>query len=200
MNSVVLTLMALFFLAGCNTAGLLPSEPRDKGAFPVSAPQKKELPAERVYAAQGGLLVRGTEPVRGLPGFGRNAIPALAGVYLVQSREGRPPVTVKVWASREWLFFQPPQWVAESTSGGEALRVWRQELKSSEGVLRAYELKSAGPEGSRWTVLVLEPPVEQEEEASLGQFYRNLIRRFMYFADNARRVEDVSFPALVGAL
>ena len=191
MRPLVCALVALFALAGCTGEGVLPSG-SDAAELSQSAT------ARTVSAAQGGLLVRGTEPVRGLPGFGRNAIPALAGTYVIQSREGRPPVTVKVWASREWLFFKPPQWVAESTSGGEALRVWRQDLNPTAGGLRAYELKSAGPEDSRWTVLVLEPPVAPEEQNLMNLFYRNLISRFVYFLENARRAEDVSLPALVG--
>ena len=87
--------------------------------------------------APGGLLIRGTEEVRGLPGFGRNAIPALVGTYLVQSREGRPPVAVHVWASRERLYFKPAQWEAVPIPANTALasnvsRRWQQNLGDEE--------------------------------------------------------------------
>ncbi len=151
MRSLVCILIAVLTLAGCTGGGFL-SHPG--GAVAESppfisatartgmtgtldaAPLTMEQPRLRI-PAPGGLLIRGTEEVRGLPGFGRNAIPALAGTYLVQSREGRPPVAVHVWASRERLYFKPAQWEAVPIPANTALasnvsRRWQQNLGDEE--------------------------------------------------------------------
>lgn len=274
MRARIDVLIAVVLLAGlfhgCSPAGFLSSDRE-----PARSAQPPNL--RNVSLVQGGLLVRGTAPVRGLPGFGRNAIPALTGTYLVQSRDRSPPVVVQVWISQEWLYFKSGLWTAETPLGGVVLRQWRQEIKlqiqgmeqfksenmgesqrdesqrgksqSGEsqkqgiGVLRAFELKAIGPGGSRWTLLVLElsSPMERaavdttsvdvlsayvmkenitpadvvgaetagtdapgtnaadkETSALLGRFYQNLLSRLSYFLESARRVEDVSLPALVG--
>lgn len=151
MRSLVCILIAALTLAGCTGGGFL-SPPAGSIAespplisvtartgmtgTPAATPLTVGQPSSRT-PAPGGLLIRGTEAVRGLPGFGRNAIPALAGTYLVQSREGRPPVAVQVWASRERLYFKPAQWEAVPIPANTALasqvsRRWRQNLGYEE--------------------------------------------------------------------
>lgn len=202
-RSLVCTLIVLLTFTSCReTAYLGPGS--DFGDLALAlAPSGNAPTAGIVSPARGGLLIRGTEPVRGLPGFGRNAIPALAGIYQIQSREGRPPLALQVWASREWLYFKSSRWTSAGRSGqvsleGSVSRVWQQELGPTEGVLWAYELKANGPEGSRWTLIVHEAPLETEDQSLLARFYGALLRRFVYFIESARRPEDVSFPAVVG--
>lgn len=240
------------YLAACSPAGFISSGTEQGGTAQVRIFQGyidegqgwnyKEVSS----VVQGGLLVRGTAPVRGLPGFGRNAIPALKGTYLVQSRDRSPPVVVQVWLSQEWLYFKSGLWTAEAPLSAEVNRQWRlaevawaaeavvaaarvtaaernEDERLVTGVLRAFELKDPGPGGSRWTLLVLELPyhehtaggdtasadvvrtgtissdaADRENSVFLRRFYQNLLNRLSYFLGNARRVEDVSLPALVG--
>lgn len=151
MRSLVCILIATLTLAGCTGGGFLSPPAGSVAESPplISVTARTEMtgtlaatpltmgqPRSRT-PAPGGLLIRGTEAVRGLPGFGRNAIPALAGTYLVQSREGRPPVAVHVWASRERLYFKPAQWEAVPIPANTALasnvsRRWQQNLGDEE--------------------------------------------------------------------
>ncbi len=151
MRSLVCILIATLTLAGCTGGGFLSPPAGSVAESPplISVTARTEMtgtlaatpltvgqPRSRT-PAPGGLLIRGTEEVRGLPGFGRNAIPALAGTYLVQSREGRPPVAVHVWASRERLYFKPAQWEAVPIPANTALasnvsRRWQQNLGDEE--------------------------------------------------------------------
>jgi len=128
-----------------------------------------EQPRLRI-PAPGGLLIRGTEEVRGLPGFGRNAIPALAGTYLVQSREGRPPVEVQVWASRERLYFKPEQWEAVHIPANTALaslvsRRWRQNLGDKE-VRQGLQDKMVQERGGQETTVQVRVVQEREVQGS----------------------------------
>ena len=151
MRSLACILIAVLTLAGCTGGGFLSPPAGSVAESPplisvtartgmtgtlAATPLTVGLPSPRT-PAPGGLLIRGTEAVRGLPGFGRNAISALAGTYLVQSREGRPPVAVHVWASRERLYFKPAQWEAVPIPANTALasnvsRRWRQNLGDEE--------------------------------------------------------------------
>lgn len=151
MRSLVCILIAALTLAGCTGGGFLSPPAGSVAESPplisvtartgmtgtlAATPLTVGQPRSRT-PAPGGLLIRGTEAVRGLPGFGRNAIPALVGTYLVQSREGRPPVAVHVWASRERLYFKPAQWEAVPIPANTALasnvsRRWQQNLGDEE--------------------------------------------------------------------
>ena len=134
-----------------------------------AAPLTMEQPRLRIPAS-GGLLIRGTEAVWGLPGFGRNAIPALAGTYLVQSREGRPPVEVQVWASRERLYFKPEQWEAVHIPANTALaslvsRRWRQNLGDKE-VRQGLQDKMVQERGGQETTVQVRVVQEREVQGS----------------------------------
>jgi len=184
MRSLVCILIAVLTLAGCTGGGFL-SHPA--GAVAESppfisatartgmtgtldaAPLTMEQPRLRI-PAPGGLLIRGTEEVRGLPGFGRNAIPALAGTYLVQSREGRPPVEVQVWASRERLYFKPEQWEAVHIPANTALaslvsRRWRQNLGDKE-VRQGLQDKMVQERGGQETTVQVRVVQEREVQGS----------------------------------
>lgn len=184
MRSLVCILIAVLTLAGCTGGGFL-SHPG--GAVAESppfisatartgmtgtldaAPLTMEQPRLRI-PAPGGLLIRGTEEVRGLPGFGRNAIPALAGTYLVQSREGRPPVEVQVWASRERLYFKPEQWEAVPIPANTALeslvsRRWRQKLGDKE-VRQGLQDKMVQERGGQETTVQVRVVQEREVQGS----------------------------------
>lgn len=162
---------------------------------------------------RGAILVQGTKPVRGLPGFGRNAIPGLAGTYSIRSQEGSPSFFISVWASQERLYFKSPIWNKATALPKDVSRTWIQivsedsfipayapqpiEYNSNQARIRALELAFPGPQASQWTLLVLELADAAEAQSLYDQFYKKLTERFIYFLGTARRVEDVSLPAVI---
>ncbi len=184
MRSLVCILIATLTLAGCTGGGFLSPPAGSVAESPplISVTARTEMtgtlaatpltvgqPRSRT-PAPGGLLIRGTEAVRGLPGFGRNAIPALAGTYLVQSREGRPPVEVQVWASRERLYFKPEQWEAVHIPANTALaslvsRRWRQNLGDKE-VRQGLQDKMVQERGGQETTVQVRVVQEREVQGS----------------------------------
>lgn len=187
MRSLACILIAVLTLAGCTGGGFLsppagsvaespslasPALPAARAMMTGTldaAPLTMEQPRLRIPAS-GGLLIRGTEAVWGLPGFGRNAIPALAGTYLVQSREGRPPVEVQVWASRERLYFKPVQWEAVPIPANTALaslvsRWWRQNLGDKE-VRQGLQDKMVQERGGQETTVQVRVVQEREVQGS----------------------------------
>ncbi len=132
--------------------------------------------ASRVAA----LLIRGTEPVKGLPGFGDNAFAAIYGEYALG--EAVPPV--RVWATREPLYFHPDVWKERSLGGYAGL-----ERVGDDGNLFAATLP-----GLEWTVLV---SFSGDELGAAGsdRFFRGFLNRFSLFVAGAKLPTDVSFPA-----
>ncbi|WP_304224541.1 hypothetical protein [Gracilinema caldarium] len=168
---------------------------------------------ERGSSAEGAILVQGTKPVRGLPGFGRNAIPGLAGTYSIRSSDGNRSFAIPVWASQEQLYFKSPIWNKTTALPKDVSRAWIQiireesfipaytlqpiEYNSNQARIRALELAFPGPQASQWTLLVLELADTAEAQSLYDQFYKKLTERFIYFLGTARRVEDISLPAVV---
>lgn len=136
--------------------------------------------ASRVAA----LLVRGTEPVKGLPGFGDNAFAAIYGEY--DLGEAIPPV--RVWATREPLYFHPDVWKERRLGGYAGL-----ERVADDGNLFAVTLT-----GSEWTVLVAYSE-EGLGAAGSDRFFRGFLSRFSLFVAGAKLPTDVSFPATFDA-
>lgn len=197
MRSLVCILIAALTLAGCTGGGFLSPPAGSVAESPplisvtartgmtgtlAATPLTVGQPRSRT-PAPGGLLIRGTEAVRGLPGFGRNAIPALAGTYLVQSREGRPPVAVHVWASRERLYFKPAQWKAVPIPANTALasnvsRRWQQNLGDEEIRRwlqnRVVQEQGAQERGGQETTVQVRDVQERVAQGSVVQGSRRL--------------------------
>jgi len=192
----VLAISALVLLfAGCTVggeggtpgAGELPAAA--SGSIPGASP--KTLlpvlgPAPGLVPVQGqAVLVRGSESVRGIAGFGRNAIPALFGEYALAATGGEVQI-LAVWFTREALVLDDA-WAALSCSGLPAGFTLAQSSPSGDGSFVVV----ASTTDYR---LVIRLP------AGFGspcRFTAVLLERFMFFMRNAVREEDISFPAFL---
>jgi hypothetical protein len=164
------------------------------------APSPLAAQSARTAAEPAARLVRGAEPVLGLPGFGANAFPAIYGEYRLAAAPDAP--AVRVWASREALYFAPGAW--KSGRAGD-YRAYRRAAGPDErelpagGSFRLVALDRPLPTGGQggrpedWS-LVAAFPAETAADTEAG-FMAALTGRFAYFALSAKSPADVSLPA-----
>ncbi|MDR1863541.1 MAG: hypothetical protein LBQ67_06445 [Treponema sp.] len=165
------------------------------GPLRVPAPPQAAVRREAV-------LARGNGWVAGIPGFGSNAFPALAGEYRLgglepkAAEEGEKPgeAVFSVHASREALFFSD---------------LWRRRPGTGSGIvfqrfegnaLLAAAVLEAGPLQGSWTVIFQFPGGIAEaglEEAAFSRLIDAWCSRFLYFASLIKTPGDVSLPAVV---
>ncbi len=138
--------------------------------------------------AEWALLTRGVQPVKGVPGFGTNAIPALYGEYRLDSL-AEP---VAVWATREGLYFDPRIWKGRR-AGGLAVR---SRAAGTEDAFPAPRTLIAAESAADWTVVAAFPG-DTEGNAEVDRFMRAFAERFARFALSAKLPTDVSFPAVL---
>jgi len=131
------------------------------------------------------ILVEGSRIVKGLPGFGRNALSALYGEYSILGEKGTP-VRVPVWYTRENLVI-PSSWkktVCRSMTAGF-------------NVLSASE----EPDGSSlWILSTTEYHLMVQIPEDIGDscgFITKFSDRFSFFYRYASVPEDISFPAIL---
>lgn len=185
-------------------------------ALPVLfAPEILQAQTVRSTAAGPGqaILVRGSDPVKGVPGFGKNALPALYGEYAT-SMAGEDLV-LRVWATREALYLKAGFWAARKV-GSYTLREARapendDELPAGTAFLlslaeRPFPSGGLGALPDEWSIVFALPAgggsAEQSitnpaRTAALDSFRLHLLDRFSYFLSQARLPTDVSFPANV---
>jgi len=184
--AAALVMCCILGLAACNriVSGLPPTDAA-ASPLPAVAPPLAALPA----ALQAGraVLVQGTGRTSGVPGFGRNAFPALSGVYLYQ-RGGTPmagkPDTIAVWHTSVRLLVAPP-WSAASCPGLPVeYRAFTAPAASGGATL--WLLVSA-----RYSLIAAMPP----EVSEPWRFMAVFAERFSFFLRYSERPEDISFPA-----
>ncbi len=132
------------------------------------------------------VLVEGSTPVRGLPGFGRNALQALAGVYAIVPAEGAGAVRVAVWFTRE-ILVKPAEWTrppCRTAAAGFGLLAAPVEADGSS----LWSLS-----GIEYTLFVRFPAGFPEPCGFIAVF----ADRFSFFYRYSVRPEDVSFPAII---
>ncbi len=139
-------------------------------------------------ATEWALLVRGSLPVKGIPGFGANAIPALYGEYRVASLSE----PVAVWATREGLYLDPRIWKGRRAGGLAAY----ERASSEEDAFPVLRTLIAAESAADWTVVVAFPG-DAERNAEIDRFMRRFVDRFNRFALSAKLPSDVSFPAVL---
>jgi len=132
------------------------------------------------------VLVEGAVPVKGLPGFGRNALPALYGKYAFPQGNASPPLGIELWFTRE-ILVMPASWdkgnCRTPPSGFTMLAAPADEDGSALLSLT----------GAEYTLLVRIPAGMAEPCA----FIAVLADRFSFFYRYSVRPEDVSFPAIL---
>jgi hypothetical protein len=137
------------------------------------------------------LLVRGADPVRGLPFFAPNALPGLIGAYSMggpASQTKVPPAApeLSIWYTREPLVLGS-SWRRDETYGSGAFLLARPQdqvlVLKAPGYYLFFEL----------TDLSGAAPSDQGRRA----FIRAFVRKFSAFFQSAASDAELSFPAYV---
>lgn len=173
--------IGILLFAGCTVGegGWAPAIPGE--SIPIAV---QTLPAKVLQPGQ-AVLVRGSESVRGIAGFGRNAIPALYGEYALPDGSGAMQI-VSVWFTRGTLVLD---------EGWSPL--------SCPGLPAGIALSQSGPDGEGQFVVVASTAdyrLVLRLPAGFGspcRFISVLIDRFRFFMSNAIREEDLSLPAFL---
>ncbi|MFH2116179.1 MAG: hypothetical protein ABIJ86_16890 [Spirochaetota bacterium] len=167
----------ILLLAGCVVGG--------EGGAPVAANESIQNGSPKVPPQGQAVLIRGSESVRGIAGFGRNAIPALFGEYAFAVTGGETQV-LAVWFTREVLVLDEA-WSALTCPGLPTGFVLAQSRPSGDDspVLVAS--------AADYRIVIRLPP----GFGNPCRFTAVLIERFIFFIRNAVREEDISFPAFL---
>lgn len=176
----LLVVMALS-LASCGRLAPVaqPAAPASSAAAGAEQPLPQSLKPGRA------VLVAGSGLVNGVPGFGRNALPALHGVYAYQ-RGTTQPVSVSVFYTTVRLPLAPP-W-----KPGACLAM--------PAEYKGYTAASQRDGSTLWLLaaakfsLVIVMPAEVADPC---RFLAVFAERFSFFMRYAERPEDISFPAIL---
>jgi len=158
---------------------------RTTPAAPPAAPASTERPMPQALKPGRAVLVEGSGRVLGVPGFGRNAFPALSGVYAYQ-RDAGPPVSIAVFHTTVPLLVASP-WKAGACQAVPA-------------EYRSYTAPSADSGTTLWLLagagfsLLVAIPAEVADPC---RFLAVFAERFSFFRRYAERPEDISFPAIL---
>jgi|GEM_PF-6606001 len=198
-----LTLLALVLTFGCSAHGqsgspstteapAAPSSASSAAATSGEAPADSAADIESELRQNPGraLLVRGTYAFRGLPHFPPNAVPGLAGEYLLaappvgpdSAAAGTADLSLRVWYTREPLVF------GDRWKSGKLGPYTSYELRPDATSMLFLAIASDGHE------LFLELPRDLPE---LRSFAVALERKFDQFFVGASSDADLSFPAFV---
>jgi hypothetical protein len=146
-------------------------------------------PAAAISHPRRGILSRGNELVKGLPGFAENAFPALHGQYLLELPDRAGPAPgFSLWLCREPLYFADAAW--RLTLGGGYSRY---DQTDAAGLLIAVLPDGAEP----WTVLFRFPEetCRALTPADRTRLIEAWLARFLYTASLAEDPEALSLPA-----
>lgn len=186
-------MICLRMLAACLSCALSAAV-----GFAQAAPKGAAVSARAV-------LERGSEAVKGLPNFGRNALPGIYGEYRLERKSAaESPIgpRVLVWMTDEALFVSAADWSPARLAGRAAFVSTN--VRLSDGIRYRYELfdrpfsaAGQGAEPSRWSVIVALPEAAEEAAVEYGRFLPLFLDRLSFFLSNARRPTDASFPAVL---
>jgi len=146
------------------------------------------------------ILMKGSDPVKGVPGFGKNALPALYGEYATTT--AGETLFLRVWATREALYLKTGVWTARKM-GSYTFREAQapendDELPSGTAfqltlVERPFPAGGLGGLPDEWSIVFAYPA----KSAAVERFQQRFLDRFSYFLSQARLPTDASFPAIV---
>jgi hypothetical protein len=148
--------------------------------------------------AAGAVLVRGNMAVRGIPGFGINALNAIYGAYAITiaeqySGEGQ----FFVWVCGENFYLPGPDWSTRPDL--PALSVYQQNLQDS--LILALPVGEGGAEtGLVYRMVVFQfpaPVLDILGQEGVSRLVRAWVARFRYFFNLAESYNNLSLPALV---
>jgi hypothetical protein len=183
-------ILALFGAVCCVRTGRnLPAAGEQAGETEAGGESgaQSELPALSVAEAvrlpegSGGLsmvLTEGNYRVAGVPGFGENALAAIAGRYRVSPAAG---CEIAVWLTREVLYYEG--WQVRTTASTEEFPVME------NGPLIAARFNEA------WTAVFDFSGAGELSQNDIDRVIGIYRTRFMYFLTLASRDSDISLPA-----
>jgi hypothetical protein len=181
---------ALFASCGADDgrigAGTTAGEAAGDKAGTMAVTQDDAGPALLAMKPGRAVLVEGTAPVKGLPGFGRNALAALYGKYAFPQDSVSPPLEIELWFTRE-ILVMPAAW------GKAPCRTQPFGFTMLAATPEADGSALWSLAGSEYTLLMRMPP----GMASPCAFIAVLADRFSFFYRYSARPEDVSFPAIL---
>lgn len=187
------------------------------GALPAAVGQSSapSAPSSRPTPLR-AILTRGSVAVNGLPGFGRNALPGIAGEYVIAAAaavggdaapaasptaDDSPLFSVRIWASKEPLYVSSADWRPVRIAGRPAFEATGS--AGDTGVAgrlllfdRPFVADGQGAEPRSWSVIIA-APADEARAADFARFMPVLLDRFSYFISSARAPSDVSFPAVL---
>jgi hypothetical protein len=137
------------------------------------------------------VLVEGTMPREGIPGFGPNAIHGLYGKYAA----GGGSAFAEVWAVSEPLLFGNDRWTETKVGGVRALYTGAEKGRKVWAVPRELAVREKSDIPGRWIFIVNFGSETQDEACRI--FVDVAVRRTEAFFISARRLSDLSFPATV---
>ena len=129
------------------------------------------------------VLLRGPIPVKGIPVYTPNRIPAFRGEYSLEVDAGEDPRTLTVLFTRQRLFI-PEQWVLRRCG---ALRLY---------AVTDYETFALCYQDERGFYLFFFFP-EAEEPGDWCAFTDRFIERFLFLYNFVDSETDVPFPAIL---
>jgi hypothetical protein len=155
----------------------------------------KEISGVYSQAQRRAILLRGNEWVRGVPGFGENAFPAIFGAYrlddpdreMVTSYSSAEEAAFSVWVCHEALFFDD-NWQLLPDIGGYPARRY---LKDDNLFLAISFDSRIGRPWDAVFIFARDIP----DNSWLNQFIEAWIIRFLHFLTETD--EQLSLPAIV---
>jgi hypothetical protein len=136
------------------------------------------------------VLAEGTLAVEGVPGFVRNRIPALTGSYTLGPLAG-----IRVYAVSEPLLFDPAVWTERKAGSYRARYTSNRTEGQVWAVERSVPMREELNDHSRWFFLVR--CAAGIPEPVCISFIGAFIPRTEFFFSSARRLQDLSFPAVL---
>lgn len=136
------------------------------------------------------ILVEGTLPRAGIPGFGPNTISSLYGKYEVASG-----ATITVRATNEHLVFNPSIWTKRKT--GKYYSWYTQSVDKSRIWTVQREIAQQSESGNIQTWSFVFRFSEDSEDQFCVKFIDTFITRAEPFFLSARHPSDLSFPAIL---
>ncbi len=146
------------------------------------------------------ILVEGTVPSFGVPGFGANRIPVLAARYRIEGGVARPigasrGVSFRAWAVSEPLVFREGRWFEARIRGSRVLEAVTGTNSALVAVLATVSPREGASVPARWYIVTeFDLSLSRDERISAA---RSLASHAASSFSAVRRVEDLSFPATV---
>lgn len=149
------------------------------------------------------ILMEGNYPVRGIPCFGENAIPAIKGEYkievpndsAIQSAKDSP-LLITAWLTSEFMYISPELWQVRSSL--QNLRAM--EMQNDEGLYVVSSFPGTVSEQEKWTILFHFPKTAIDAgitNAMINRIMQNWTSRLLYYISLSQNENQISLPAVI---